>query len=638
MDIVVVRVEKYRATMSSQLMTALEARVEAPARSPIQGYLEELYVDCVGESSGEVASYIPELAWADPDWFGICVATVDGRVYEVGDTREQFTIQSMSKPFTYGLALEDRGRERVTAKVGVEPSGEAFNSISLAPASGRPLNPMINAGAITAASLVLGDSFAERLERVVEAYSCYAGRRLSVDQSVYESERVTGHRNRAIGHMLRTFDILTEDPDQVLELYFRQCAVSVDCRDLSMMAATLANGGVHPGTGERALRREFVAPVLSVMTTCGMYDAAGDWVDGVGMPAKSGVSGGILAVLPGQLGVCVFSPRLDPQGNSVRGVEVCRRLSRDLGLHFLDVARSSRSAVRACYDVASVPSKRRRPDAERRLLDKVGTRAVIYELHGDMLFAGVEMVVRAIVDRSPELDVCALDLRGVTQIGKAAARLLLELCRSMLDEDKELVFIDSGVHEAIARAARDENGGRPQVFADLDTATEWCEDRLITAFVGERSPPPSVELRDHQLCRGIPGASLTDFEGLLGRRSFRGGDEVVRAGDPATDIFLLLSGEVTVTVDVDDGAARRLATLSPGMVFGERAALGQSTRSAHVHAMGPVEVLTLSAAAFERLGQTRPELQAALLRNMLKGAHETVDRLTREVASLGQAR
>jgi glutaminase len=292
------------------------------------------------------------------------------------------------------------------------------------------------------------------------------------------------------------------------------------------------------------------------MTTCGMYDAAGGWVDAVGMPAKSAVSGAILAVLPGQLGVCVFSPRLDPQGNSVRGVEVCRRLSRDLGLHFLEVARSSRSTIRACYEVGSVPSKRRRSDAERRLLNEVGTRALIYELQGDMLFGGVEKVVRAIVDRSPELDVSVLDLRGADRIGKAAARLLLELRRSLLNEDKELVFVESGTHEAFAHAARND-GAPPLVFAELDAATEWCENRLITAFGGERSAPERIELADHQLCRDVDRASLAELDDLLERRSFTGGQSIVREGDPAAEIFLLMRGEVTVTVNGDVASLAR---------------------------------------------------------------------------------
>ncbi len=224
---------------------------------------------------GELADYIPELAAVAPDSFGICIATVDGYVYEIGDSRIPFTIQSISKPFTYALALADRGSEAVAAKIDVEPSGEPFNEISLDPLTERPRNPMINAGAITAASLVAGPNPEARFERIRSAYSRYAGRELTFNEAVYTSEARTGHRNRAIGHMLRSFDVITGNPDEAVDLYFRQCSIDVTCRDLSLMAATMANNGVNPLTHERALAPAGVEQVLSVMATCGMYDGAG---------------------------------------------------------------------------------------------------------------------------------------------------------------------------------------------------------------------------------------------------------------------------------------------------------------------------------------------------------------------------
>jgi len=222
-------------------------------RSPIQAHLEAIHARYAGLHEGQVAAYIPELAKANPDWFAICLATNDGYLYEIGDSRQPFTIQSISKPFVYGLAIEDRGRNTVLKRIGVEPTGDAFNAISLESGSGRPLNPMINAGAIAASSLVAGHSPDDARARLLAVLSTYAGRPLAVDEAVYESERSTGHRNRAIGHMLRNFDIITEDPDSALDLYFRQCSVAVTCRDLAFMAATLANGGVQPLSGERAI-------------------------------------------------------------------------------------------------------------------------------------------------------------------------------------------------------------------------------------------------------------------------------------------------------------------------------------------------------------------------------------------------
>ncbi len=596
-----------------------------PIASPIQTYLEDLHARCAGDRSGTVADYIPELANVDPDLFGICIAGTDGHVYEVGDTRARFTIQSMSKPLTYGLALEDRGVEAVGEKVGVEPSGDAFNSISLHPDSGRPLNPMINAGAISSAGLVSGSTLEERFGRVLAAYSRYAGRQLDLNEAVYRSELATGHRNRAIGHMLRTFGILTEDPNETLDLYFRQCAIEVDCRDVSLMAATLANGGVHPVTGEQALAGPLVDRVLSVMTTCGMYDYAGGWVVGVGMPAKSGVGGGVLAVLPGQLGVCVFSPRLDDVGNSVRGVAVCTRLSEELDLHFVDVARSSRSVVRASYDLAGVPSSRRRPRAEREALRRVGGRCPVYELQGDLVFAALDGVMREIIGRAEDAALVILDLRAVTRIEPYGRRLFEDLGVALRADGKELAIVDD--RERVA-------GGSYVPFYELDAASEWCEWQLLDALGEVRGESDGVALSAHQLCEGLTEEQLARLDALLSTRAFIPGETIVAAGDPAGEIFLLMRGEVAIVVDLTGGGSRRLSTLTPGMTFGETALLGVKRRTAHVRGEEEGELRVLTAAEFDELAVTDPVLQAALLRNLLGATQEIVGRLTTQVASL----
>jgi glutaminase A len=244
--------------------------------SPIQDYLHTLHARLAASDGGHPATYIPELAKADPAWFGICLVTMDGTVYQVGDSARRFTIQSISKPFIYATALADRGQEFVTRKVGVEPSGDAFNSISLDPRTGAPLNPMINAGAIASTSLVDGADSDAQWQRIAESMGTFMGHDIAVDEAVYRSESETGFRNRAIAWMLKNFGIVDQDdPMPPLENYFRQCSILVDCVDLAFMAATLANGGVHPLTGQRALPAEHVERVLSVMATCGMYDYAG---------------------------------------------------------------------------------------------------------------------------------------------------------------------------------------------------------------------------------------------------------------------------------------------------------------------------------------------------------------------------
>lgn len=285
----------------------------------VQHYLDRIRAEQIELRDGALASYIPELSTVDPESFGLSLSTSDGYVYESGDTAVEFTIQSISKPFTYALALELIGQDAVDAKIGVEPSGEAFNEISVDNVTKTPKNAMINAGAIAAVSLVPGAGADDRFDRILEFYSACAGRRLHVDMDVYGSEKATGNRNRAIAYMLASFGVLDDDPDEVLDVYFRQCSVRVTSTDLARMATTLARGGCNPMTGRRVSGAKVVRRTLSVMVTCGMYDATGDWVSAVGMPAKSGVGGGIVAVLPGQLGIGVYSPHWTPEATACVG-------------------------------------------------------------------------------------------------------------------------------------------------------------------------------------------------------------------------------------------------------------------------------------------------------------------------------
>jgi glutaminase len=304
--------------------------------SPFQAVLNDLHSKYKLLQDGAVANYIPELAKVNPDLFSICVVTVNGEVYEVGDFKRLFTIQSISKVFAYGLALSDCGRDYVLTRVGVEPTGDAFNAIVLDEQSKRPYNPMVNAGAIATTSLIQGANPTERLNRVLDMFRRYLGHDVFVDMSVFTSERSTGHRNRAMAHLMLNFGMIDHNIEESLDLYFQQCAVMVNCQDLAVMAATLANKGINPITKEQAVDSRYIKDILSVMHTCGMYNFAGEWAYKVGIPAKSGVSGGIIAVVPGKMGIAVFSPLLDVRGNSVRGVKVCEELSFQLGLHLFD--------------------------------------------------------------------------------------------------------------------------------------------------------------------------------------------------------------------------------------------------------------------------------------------------------------
>jgi glutaminase len=234
------------------------------------------------------------------------------------------------------MALEELGCDKVMRHVGVEPSGDAFNSIELQNHSNRPFNPMVNSGAITVTALLHAVHGERTFAHVLDRFSTIAGRQLTIDQDVYESERRTGHRNRAIAHLLLNFGIVHDEAEAALDVYFRQCSILVSCRDLAMMAATLANMGRHPITGESAYTIAYVKDILSIMFTCGMYDYSGQWAYRVGVPAKSGVAGGVISVVNRQLGIGTYSPRLDEFGNSRRGTEVCAEMASRLGLHVFD--------------------------------------------------------------------------------------------------------------------------------------------------------------------------------------------------------------------------------------------------------------------------------------------------------------
>ncbi|MGB3137645.1 MAG: glutaminase A [Nodosilinea sp.] len=307
--------------------------------SQVQAFLEQLYHEFKDITDGNVASYIPELARADPAWFGISLVTLDGCSFEVGDVAQKFTIQSISKVFVYGMALEDYGREKLLKKVGVEPTGDPFNSlIRLDEDSKRPDNPMVNAGAIATTGLITGGDSAQRLNRMLAMFQRYVGSEVFVDVSTFMSEKSTGHRNRAMAHLMLNFGMIDQPIEEALDLYFQQCSVLVTAHDLAVMAATLANQGVNPVTGDRAVSADHVRDILSVMYTCGMYNFAGEWAFRVGIPAKSGVSGGILAVVPNQAGIAVFSPLLDNHGNSVRGLRVFEALAQQYGFHLFDLS------------------------------------------------------------------------------------------------------------------------------------------------------------------------------------------------------------------------------------------------------------------------------------------------------------
>jgi glutaminase len=614
----------------------LKRKAEAACSLPVLEDLEQLHREIAPVTDGEVATYIPELAKADPNWFGICLATTNGAVYEVGDTRQPFTIQSISKPFVYGLALEDNGRAEVLAKVGVEPTGDAFNSISLDPGTGRPRNPMINAGAIASAGLIAGKNQHSKLKRILEMFALYAGRELGVDETVYRSESETGHRNRAISHMLRNFNILTGDPIPVVELYFQQCSIAVTCRDLGIMAATLANRGVNPVTGKQAIRGEYVESVLSVMGSCGMYDYAGEWIFKVGMPSKSGVAGGVIAVLPGQLGIGVFSPPLDSRGNSVRGIQVCQELSRRLDLHLFNLPGVGRSTIRLKFTGSEFNSNRVRTPEEDRVLLRSGSRIAAYQLQGDLAFVTADTVVRDVIGSCESADFLILDFKRVLSLSESACRLFYQLLSRISSLGKSMIVTHIDHLPLLSRYMKIKLGDRYaklfHVFQDNDLALEWCEDRLLETTVPAVRSARGATSTQYELLEKLTPAEISIMAALFERRRYQEGDVIINVGEESREMFFLSRGRVSVLVAHPSGARKRLATFSANMVFGEMAMIDRAPRSAIIVADSKVECDILSLEDFDELGRSYPDIKIKLLDSLSLGLCRKLRKANREIS------
>ena len=609
--------------------------------SPIQAFLEFLHAKYAPLREGEVATYIPELATADPEAFGICVATTDGFVYEVGASRQEFTIQSISKPFAYGLALDDNGTARMMAKVGVEPSGDAFNAISLHKVTGCPLNPMINTGAIATTGQIAADTPQQRLERILQMFSLYAGRPLRIDQAVYLSESRTGHRNRAIGHLLRNFDVLTDEPDTTVDTYFQQCAIAMTCGDLALMGATLANQGINPLTGARAIREEHVENVLSVMASCGMYDFSGGWIYNVGMPAKSGVAGGVLAVLPGQLGIGVFSPRLDTQGNSVRALKVCEELSRAWELHQFNPPYCPRNSRRLTYTSAQRTSSRTRHPAEREHLRAKGHLIHVVEMQSNLAFSTTEPIIRDVIGSAEKPRGMILDCHHVTSINRVAARLLADLARDLKSRGCDVYFTHTSrlpmlKAQVAVHLADSDLCAEFFRYHSTDAALEQCEDLLLGEARAQHTG--GKNLREFEITAGLTEEELAVFASLLTDRHYASGEVIIRLGTESTNLFLITKGVVGVWLGAVTGEGRRMGSFSVGTMVGEMAFLDGEKRSANVVAEGDVECAVLEIAAFLTLQQSHPMLHTKILRNIGISLATKLRKLNQDVSILSAQR
>ncbi len=307
------------------------AGADALAPKSIRKAMDDAYAKVESVTEGKNADYIPALAEVDSKLFGLVLVTTDGKTYSKGDVDALFSIQSISKVFTLALVLQESGAQSVLDGVGVDATGQVFNSIvAVEQYRGHQQNPLVNPGAIATTGLVKGATDAEKWSKILKIHSDFAGRQLAVNEPVYVSEAETNQRNQAIAALMAAYGLVHDDPKMVTDVYTRQCAINVNAKDLGIMAATLANGGKNPVTGTQVISQEHVKRVLAVMATAGLYDDSGIWLFNVGLPAKSGVGGGIIAVSPGKFGIAAFAPPLDAAGNSVKAQRVIEAVSNAL--------------------------------------------------------------------------------------------------------------------------------------------------------------------------------------------------------------------------------------------------------------------------------------------------------------------
>lgn len=651
--------------------------------SPIEGALAAVLDEVRELTDGEPSSSIPALAGADREKLAVVVATADGHIYEAGDSRDPFSIQSISKAFVYGLALEDRGFEGVDAKIDVEPSGESFNRISLNAETNKPANAMINAGAITASWLVDPHRGTSRRERIRQVFSRCAGRDLEMNADIYAQEHRSGDRNRALGWMLSSVGVIEEDPTPALEDYFAQCSIMVDTRDLAIMGATLAAGGLNPFTDEQVFDPMTVERVLAVMNSCGMYDDAGEWFVRVGLPGKSGVGGGIIAVVPGQLAVATFSPSLDRHGNSVRGTAACQRISQAMDLHFARGPRPSRRTVRSIHSLADARSLTHRDEDSRRALNELASEVAVIEIQGDLLFPGTEETVRALRQSAQTAQTLILDLSEVDQIAGFGRHLVAvaagELCEAGRevtlivgdpwtgdwDDAWETVWEDVWEDESDTRGSSSSSspsGGAPSqpgtgsiatitaarkvtsttkpdtltVFGTREEALAFVEDQLLERVRREsrEAEEPAVDDLDHEespdaaratdLLRETTPDLAQKIWSRAARTRVRRGEPVLELGRDDIAVVLVVEGivEMVPRGSEEDGAVVR--RMRAGTAF---RASGEDEGRATLVATAGTELIVriLDEPALDRLEHEDPAAALELWKSMARAASEDLE-------------
>lgn len=640
--------------------------------SPLHRYLSEMLENLRPLTAGTLNPVTEIATQPDINKAGITLTTVNGYQYSSGDSDHQFAIQSIAKVFAYGLALDDLGPTEVGKKIDVEPSGDPFNEISLQRNTGRPANPMINAGAIATVGLINGRGGVDRLSRISRIMDLAAEGspgELEINRTVYHAENLHGHRNRALAWLLRSFEIIDSDPEPVVQDYFLECSTNVTTENLSMMAATLANKGVNPVTGKEVFSEETTRQVLAVMMTCGMYDAAGNWMIDIGLPAKSGVDGGIMVVVPGQLGIGVYSAPLDEHGNSVRGAAAIRRVTRDLGLHYADASPLGGSTLRAHYSLADASLGVVRSTELSRITFQFGDRCQILEVSGDLGFAETETMARTIVEMDDDVSMVIIDFHGVDDFGRAAVLMLASLTANWRASGKDIIFIDwsetlvEHILEYItvrdelelpdprekAKAAsagiidlpwdaevpEQEITGEFRLFDNRSAALEWAELRLAQRYARQILPtddaprePDTAPVFDF-----LEDRDVDVLAGFMELRSYTADTTIRRVGQPFGGIYFIRSGRVELASKGKGDVRYRHVYLSPGSTFGEFALSYTGRQLTTIRAIDDVEVLVLSAQKIAEIESSNPQLAIRLWTAIAREAYTVLEQSSREAGA-----
>ena len=582
----------------------------------LKTFLNQTHKDIFEDKSGTPADYIPELAVVNPDQFGIAITTSDGFTNEVGDASIEFTIQSISKAFVYSLALELLGTDKVLKTIGIEPSGEAFNSIRLKD-DNRPFNPMVNSGAIACTALICQNNGKEAFEKILTLLSKFAGRELKIDYKVFSSENATGDRNRAIGWLLRNSDNFSCDVEEVLEVYFKQCSILITAKDLSIMGATLANNGINPVTKKRVISKTTAVQTMSVMVSSGMYDYSGEWTYKVGLPAKSGVGGGITAVLPSQFGLGVFSPPLDKLGNSVRGIKVCQLLSEYFHLHVLETEDDVNQNIPITYDLSEIRSSRMRGQSDNKTLEEFGARVSVFELSGVINFIGSNFITRSVAEADFQ-DFIVLSFIRVNRLTRASIEVFRLFFDQILSKSQRVIVVDKEVVKDLPKGLFGEMADlikqNYQCFENLDKAIEWIESQLISEY-GEcqKNSEDYSPLADQPLLKGLSNSDLEILQKNVTSTEYESGSKIIQLNEKADGIYFLRSGKVSVMV----GDGIYVSSLDAGTCFGELALIApDATRTANIIADTKVFCSFLSIKAFNEISSVNPSFNELLLRNL----------------------